>query len=215
MQAAAERKIEGPDGSRPLRDPLDVHRLRLLEGFAAVVSERGYATTTIAQIVKHARVSKRTFYEHFADKEECFLALYEEAAELLRLGVEQALLAPASSWEQQLDAGLDSYLTALESNPVLTRVCLLEIRAAGPRALELRLRGRARLAAMLRAFVERTRREHPEQLRSLSEAMATAVVGGIDELLLENVQPGAKSNLSETRATAAELIRAVVRLPSA
>ncbi|MDQ2668761.1 MAG: TetR/AcrR family transcriptional regulator [Gemmatimonadota bacterium] len=192
-----------------------MHRLRLLEGFAAVVSERGYATTTIAQIVKHARVSKRTFYEHFADKEECFLALYEEAAELLRLGVEQALLAPASSWEQQLDAGLDSYLTALESNPVLTRVCLLEIRAAGPRALELRLRGRARLAAMLRAFVERTRREHPEQLRSLSEAMATAVVGGIDELLLENVQPGAKSNLSETRATAAELIRAVVRLPSA
>ncbi len=215
MQAAAGRKIEGPDGPRPLRDPLDVHRLRLLEGFAAAVSEHGYATTTIAQIVKHARVSKRTFYEHFGDKEECFLALYEEAAELLRLGVEQALLAPASSWEDQLDAGLDSYLTALESNPVLTRVCLLEIRAAGPRALELRLRGRARFAAMLRAFVERTRREHPEQLRSLSEAMATAVVGGIDELLLENVQPGAKSNLSETRATAAELIRAVVRLPLA
>ena len=204
MQGVAERKIE---------PPLDVHRLRLLEGFAAAVSEHGYATTTIAHIVKHARVSKRTFYEHFADKEECFLALYEEAAEMLRLGVEHALLVPATSWEQQLDAGLDSYLTALETNPVLTRVCLLEIRAAGPRALELRLRGRARFAAMLRAFVERSRGDYPGQLRSLSEAMATAVVGGIDELLLENVQPGAKSNLSETRATAAELIRAVVGVP--
>jgi len=201
VQGAADTKIDAP---------LDVHRLRLLEGFAAAVSEHGYATTTIAHIVKYARVSKRTFYEHFADKEECFLALYEEAAELLRRGVEEALLAPARSWEAQLDAGLDSYLTALESNPALTRVCLLEIRAAGPRALALRLRGRARFAEMLRAFVARSRAEHP-YLRPLSSAMATAVVGGIDELLLENVEPGAKSSLSETRATAAELIRSVVR----
>jgi len=186
VQGAADTKIEAP---------LDVHRLRLLEGFAAAVSEHGYATTTIAHIVKYARVSKRTFYEHFADKEECFLALYEEVAELLRRGVEEALLAPARSWEAQLDAGLDSYLT---------------IRAAGPRALALRLRGRARFAEMLRAFVARSRAEHP-YLRPLSSAMATAVVGGIDELLLENVEPGAKSSLSETRATAAELIRSVVR----
>ncbi|CAN5924150.1 TetR/AcrR family transcriptional regulator [soil metagenome] len=205
MQGAAERKIEGPGPG----GADDVHRLRLLEGFAVAVSEHGYATTTIAHIVKHARVSKRTFYEHFAEKEECFLALYEEAAELLRKGVEQALRAPAASWEAQLDAGLDSYLTALESNPALTRVCLLEIRAAGPRALELRLRGRARFAAMLRAFVDRSRAAHP-RLRPLSAAMATAVVGGLDELILDSVEAGAKSRLTETRETAADRIRAVL-----
>jgi AcrR family transcriptional regulator len=200
MQGAADRKIA---------DTPDVHRLRLLEGFAAAVSEHGYATTTIAHIVKNARVSKRTFYEHFEDKEECFLALYAEAAEILRKGVEQALRAPAASWEAQLDAGLDAYLTALESNPPLTRACLLEIQAAGPRALQLRLRGRAKFASVLRAFVERTRIEHPE-LRPLSAPMATAVVGGLDELLLVNVEGGAKSRLTELRETASELIRAVL-----
>jgi AcrR family transcriptional regulator len=184
-------------------------RLRLLEGLAMAVSEHGYATTTIADIVKHARASKRTFYEHFADKEECFLALYAEASSMLQKGVDQALRAPAPSWEAQLAAGLDVYLTALESNPALTRACLLEIQAAGPRALELRLRGHARIAALLRAFVERTRVDHPT-LRPLSVAMATAVVGGIDELLLVSVEAGAKSRLTEIRETAAELMRAVL-----
>jgi AcrR family transcriptional regulator len=203
-----------PSTKSAVRSPVrpeapDIHRLRLLEGFSAAVSERGYASTTIAHIVKHARVSKRTFYEHFADKEECFLALYAEATEILRKGVEHALRAPAASWQQQLEAGLDAYLSALEENPALTRACLLEIQAAGPRALELRLRGHAKFAALLREFVERTRKKHPE-LRPLSEAMATAVVGGIDELLLVNVEASAKSRLTELRETATELMRAVL-----
>jgi AcrR family transcriptional regulator len=200
MQAGADRKIvETPD----------IHRMRLLEAFAAAVSAHGYATTTIAHIVKNARVSKRTFYEHFADKEECFLALYAEAAEVLRKGVEHALRAPAASWENQLEAGLDAYLTALESNPALTRACLLEIQAAGPRALELRQRGRAKFAAVVRAFVERTRVDQP-QLRPLSAAMATAIVAGVDELLLVNVESSATTRFAEVRETASELIRAVI-----
>ena len=199
MQAAEEKKVD--DGA--------IHRLRLLEGFAAAVSERGYPSTTIAHIVKHARVSKRTFYEYFADKEECFLALYTEATDIVRMGIEQALRAPAKSWEAQLEAGLDAYLTALESNPALTRACLLEIQAAGPRAVVRRLEAHAKFAAMLRAFVDRSRLDHPE-LRPLSAPMATAVVGGIDELLLVNVEAGAKSRLTELRETAADLMRAVL-----
>ena len=201
MQDAAEKK----SGLEP-----DVYRLRLLEGFAAAVSERGYAATTIADIVKAARVSKRTFYEYFADKEECFLALYAEASSLLRRGVEAALRLPVASWEEQLESGIDAYLTALEQNPRLTRAILKEIQAAGPRALALRLRGRAKFAHVLRAFVERTRVQHPE-LRPLSAAMATAIIGGIDELLLVNVEASAKSRLTEIRETAGELIRSVVR----
>lgn len=203
MQGPARKKAD------ERTQELDIHRLRLLEGFAAAVSARGYASTTIADIVKNARVSKRTFYEYFADKEECFLALYDEAIDILIKGIERALRAPAASWQAQLDAGLDAYLTALEQNPPLTRACLLEIQAAGSRALELRLRGHAKFASLLRAFVERTRIEHPE-LRPLSMPMATAVVGGIDELLLVNVESGAKSRLTELRVTASELMRAVL-----
>jgi len=203
MQGPARKKVEPP-----AEEP-DIHRLRLLEGFAAAVSERGYASMTIAHIVKNARVSKRTFYEYFADKEECFLALYAEATDILIKGVEHALRAPAASWEDQLDAGLDAYLSALEANPALTRACLLEIQAAGPRALELRLAGHAKFASLLREFVDRTRKKHP-RLRALSVPMATAVVGGIDELLLVNVEAGAKSRLTELRETAGELMRAVL-----
>jgi AcrR family transcriptional regulator len=188
----------------------DFPRLRLLEGLAVAVAERGYASATIADIVKNARVSKRTFYECFADKETCFLALYEEAIEILTTGIDHALRQPAPTWQAQLDAGLDAYLATLEQNPALTRACLLEIRAAGPRALQLRLRGHARFAALLRDFVDRTRLEHPS-LRPLSMPMATALVGGIDELLLVNVEAGAKSRLTELRETAAELMRAVLR----
>ncbi len=187
----------------------DVHRRRLLEGFSAAVSQHGYPPLTIAHIVKHARVSKRTFYEHFADKEECFLALYAGATEILRKGVEQALSAPATSWQKQLDAGLDAYLSALEANPALTRACLLEIHAAGPRALELRLEGHAKFATLLREFVERTRRSHPE-LRPLTASMATAIVGGIDELLLVNAEAASPSRRGEIRQTAVELLRAVI-----
>ena len=205
MPGSGSRKEALPAADRGL----DVHRLRLLEGFSAAVSEHGYPPLTIAQIVKHARVSKRTFYEHFADKEECFLALYAEATEILRRGVEHALKAPAASWQDQLEAGLDAYLSALEQNPALTRACLLEIHAAGPRALELRLSGHARFATLLREFVDRTRKKHPD-LRPLTATMATAIVGGIDELLLVNVEAGLTSRLGELRETSVELLRAVI-----
>ena len=61
-------------------------RARLTAGLADAIAEKGYAAATIADVVRHARVSKRTFYEHFADKEACFLALYSESSdELLAL----------------------------------------------------------------------------------------------------------------------------------
>ncbi len=204
--------MQGPGSKNhavPAEQGQDIHRLRLLEGFSAAVAEHGYPLLTIAQIVKHARVSKRTFYEHFADKEKCFLALYAEATELLRKEVEHALRAPAPSWQKQLEAGLDAYLFALEKNPALTRACLLEIHAAGPRALELRLTGHTKFATLLREFVERTRKKHPD-LRPLTATMATAIVGGIDELLLVHVVAGLASRLGEIRETAAELLRAVI-----
>ena len=204
--------MERPGSRRGAEQGEDGHRLRLLDGFSAAVSAHGYPLLTIAQIVKHARVSKRTFYEHFADKEECFLALYAEATELLRKGVEHALTAPAPSWQKQLEAGLDAYLSVLEKNPALTRACLLEIHAAGPRALELRLTGHAKFATLLAEFVERTRKKHPD-LRPLTASMATAIVGGIDELIVVNVEAGLTRRLGEIRETAAELLRAVIGVP--
>jgi AcrR family transcriptional regulator len=71
---------------------------------AAAVVERGYLATTIADIVRHARVSKRTFYEHFADKEECFLSAYASTSEyLLRLVAAAAEGEP--EWQSRIGPG--------------------------------------------------------------------------------------------------------------
>src|ERR687893_3211952 len=65
-------------------------RARLLEAVGRAVAEKGYAGATIDDVVRRAGVSKKTFYEHFADKEECFLAAYEAASEELLARVREA-----------------------------------------------------------------------------------------------------------------------------
>lgn len=188
----------------------DSHRVRLLQGFADAVSEHGYAAVTIADIVQSSRVSKRTFYEHFADKEACFLATYVAATTIVLANAAAAFeVHKDEPWEKQLDASIDAYVTALESNPALTRACLVEIHAAGPRALERRREVHASFAKMLRSFAMRARRKHPE-VRAISEEMATAVVGGINELLVVQVERGPQHRLPTLRETASALMKAVL-----
>lgn len=188
----------------------DSHRVRLLTGFAAAVAEHGYAAVTIADIVRHSKVSKRTFYEHFADKEACFLATYVAATSIVLAQAAAAFeVFKDKPWGQQLDASIDAYVTALESNPALTRACLVEIHAAGPRALERRREVHAAFAEMLRSFAKRTRKKHPE-VQLITEEMATAVVGGINELLVVQVERGPQNRLPTLRETASAMMKAVL-----
>lgn len=192
---------------------VDTQRMRLFEGLAAAVAERGYATATIADIVRHAKVSKRTFYEHFADKEACFLAMYVMATDTMLAAIAAAFEAAAGApWQEQVDAAVDAYVTTLESAPALTRSCLVEIHAAGARAVERRREVHGAFAQMLRDLVARTRRKHPE-LSPISAEMATALVGGINELLLVQVERGPRARLPALRETASALIRAVLATP--
>jgi AcrR family transcriptional regulator len=188
----------------------DSHRVRLLQGFADAVSEHGYAAVTIADIVRHARMSKRTFYEHFADKEACFLATYVAATTIVLANAAAAFeVYKNERWEMQLEASIDAYVTALESNPALTRACLVEIHAAGPRALERRREVHAAFAKMLRSFARRTAKTHPA-VQTITEEMATAVVGGINELLVVQVERGEQNRLPTLRGTAFALMKAVL-----
>jgi AcrR family transcriptional regulator len=199
-----------PTGTSVQAPAVDSFRLRLIHGFAEVVAKKGYAAATIADIVRAAKVSKRTFYEHFEDKESCFLATYAFATDMVLAAVAAAFEQSASSgWERQVDAVIDAYVTALEQNPAFTRSCLVEILAAGPRALARRREVHGAFAEMLRTFAARTRKKHPE-LRAITPAMATALVGGIDELLLVQVERGMHHRLSSLRETASDLMKAVL-----
>jgi len=188
-------------------------RARLLDGFGAAVAERGYAATTIAGIVRHAQVSKRTFYEHFADKEECFLASYEAAAEN-KLELVRGALEAEGPWLARLESALLAYIEARAARPELSRTHLLEIQAAGPRALKLRRDVIQRFANVLRRFAEGVSREDPK-LHALSPAMALAIVGGINELLLLGAETGSPKRVPELAETARLLVHGAMAAPRA
>lgn len=178
--------------------------MRLVSGLAAAIVEKGYALVTIADIVRHARVSKRTFYEHFADKEACFLAGYAAVSRETLEILTTAAMREGLPWEERVLAAARTYLEALESQPELTRTYLLEIHAAGPRAVALRREVHQRFADALRMLVDVARKELPE-LRPLSPEMATALVGGVNELVLVAIGDGKRPALSHRTTRLAHL----------
>jgi AcrR family transcriptional regulator len=188
-------------------------RARLIEGLATALTTKGYAEISVADIVQHARVSKRTFYEHFADKEACYLATYAALSDdvLSRIAAAGESDRPA---EERLVAATYAYLAALEERPALTRTFLTEIQAAGPEALKLRRSIHRRFADLLRHLVERSRKERPG-LRSISPQMSAAIVGGINELVLLTIEEGREQQLQEIGATVVELLAAVLLDPAA
>jgi AcrR family transcriptional regulator len=184
------------------------HAERITGGLAASIAEKGYPATTIADVVRHARVSKRTFYEHFADKEACFLQLYARTSDELLELIAEAASGPAA-WDDRLAAAARAYFGRLAAEPALSRAGLVEIQAAGPRALALRRDVMRRYAELLRALSVRAAGEQPG-VRPLSPPLATAVVGGLNELMLEAVEEGREERLGELAGAATELLRALL-----
>jgi AcrR family transcriptional regulator len=182
-------------------------RGRLLSGLALAIVQKGYAATTIADVVRHARVSKRTFYEHFAAKEDCYLALYAAVNEHLLAVIAQAVGGPGS-WRERVEAAARAYLSELAAQPALTRTFLVEIQAAGPRALAARRAMHERFAEHLRTLTAQAAAGDPG-IVALSPALATAAVGGINELMLQAVEADRTHELADLTGVATELIVAV------
>ncbi|NRF68253.1 TetR/AcrR family transcriptional regulator [Aquincola sp. S2] len=182
-----------------LAAPLTDHRRRLLDAMAHAVAGKGYAAVTIADLAAEARVSKRSFYEHFADKAECLIALYE-AASRQSLEVLRTAIDPHRDWHQQVEHSLKAYFETLACNPPLLRTLFIDIIALGPDGLAARRRTTQHIAELI---VEVTG-------GSLPRAMAVAIVGAIHEWVLEAVEQDRVARLPELVGPAARLVRAVV-----
>lgn len=172
-------------------------RARMLEAMAHAVAAKGYAATTVADVVGGAGVSRKTFYEHFQDKEECFLAAFDGGVQLLVNAVERATLEAQGEWRHHIRAGVRAYLGALAAVPDFARTFLIEVLAAGPRALERRAEVHARFARLLKALHESYRADHPEEIPELPDEVFTAVVGAVDELVSDRVRKGRTADLLE------------------
>ena len=113
-------------------------RGRMLEAMALAVGEKGYTGIAVADVVAGAGVSRETFYQHFNDKEECFLAAYEMAVDTMRQAMADALAGRPADPLARFDRALRAYLDLLSSEGAIARVFLVDVYAAGPRALERR-----------------------------------------------------------------------------
>lgn len=178
------------------------HRHRLLEGMALAAAARGYADATIADIVREAGVSRRTFYEHFDTKGDCLIALYE-AASHNALKVLRGAIEPAQPWRTQVERALSAYFACLAQNPALMRTLFIEILGLGAAGLAARRRVNDAIAQFMLEVV------HAEAGATLTPEMAMAVVGGINELVLQYIEQGRLTDLGELVAPASRLVWAV------
>ena len=143
----AAKRLAVADGA-PRVKVEEIQRSRVLAAAAVVIDELGYEQSSVAGITARARVSRRTFYELFGNREECLVALLEDAVER----VEEELAAAGLGglvWRERVRGGLWVILSFLEREPVLARICVVQALHGGPRALERRERILERLAAVL------------------------------------------------------------------
>ncbi|HEU4973770.1 MAG TPA: TetR/AcrR family transcriptional regulator [Baekduia sp.] len=184
-------------------------RGRLLAGMAAAIREHGFQATTVAEVVRRARTSRRTFYQHFEDREACFLALFDLVSEQVLAVITEAATGE-DAWERRVDRTLAAYLAALAAEPELTRSCLAELPALGPEGIA---RARAmdeRAARQLSRLVEEARVHDPE-LRPLTPEAALVLTGGFRELVLWTLDQG--RDLTELQAVAGDLVRRITMNP--
>jgi AcrR family transcriptional regulator len=170
------RLTPGPSGL-PRGQVTEIQRSRMLAAASEAVAEVGYARMTIAQVIGRARVSRKTFYDVFADREDCFLAAFEQAISRARVVANEAY-EQESSWRDGIRASLAALLTFMDEHPDLARLCLVEALAAGDPVLERRAQVLDELANIVdRGRFERNAASDPAPLT------AEGVVGGIIAVL--------------------------------
>ena len=159
-------------------------RQRILDALASAVAERGYAQTTVADVIGIAGVSRKTFYEQFSDKNDCFLAAYDEAVKQLYTGVESAYRSQ-QRWPAAVIAAIDAFLIGLSAEPEFARMALVEVIRASDEALDRYYAASHRFAALL----DEGRDESPFA-DDLPEATAQSIIGGIAAVIVERLRAG-------------------------
>jgi AcrR family transcriptional regulator len=191
-----------------VRTPAASHRDRLIDAMASSIAEKGYRETTVADVVRIARTSRRTFYEHFADRETCFLALFDATNDAMMAQIAVAV-RPDAPLEQQVDDALDAYITNVIGQPAVYRSFVRELPALGQAGAERQLGVILRFAELLVGLVESGRQEQPEMgARALPLDTAIIIVGGLRELAVISLQQG--RDLRAVRSVAAETIKAIL-----
>jgi AcrR family transcriptional regulator len=183
-------------------------RGRLICGVADAVAAKGYAATSVADVIALAGVSRSTFYEHFEDKEACFLAAYDSGAEAIHaamVGAAEGL----EDWREILDAVFSTWLEFLQADLAFTRAYMVEFWAAGDAARERWKQRRDRTAGLLKILHERVRAEDPAVV-PVSDTVIAAVVGGVNRVVISRVLAGDAAPLTSLKPELMRFIELVL-----
>lgn len=146
-------------------------RQRILQGMLAAVGTEGYERTSVQDAITRAGVYRQAFYDHFEGKEDCYLQALDAGSAWVELRMREAA-AGAETWREQLRGALEGLLAFLDEQPEVGRALLVEVHAAGPRAVEKRTEAMERAAVMM----DLAREESDALAPAIS---AEAVVAGI------------------------------------
>jgi AcrR family transcriptional regulator len=175
-------------------------RQRLFDALEESIAEDGYPKTTIADVVRRARTSRRTFYEHFTSKDECFVALLSEAnAEQVRQIT--AAVHPAAPWDVQVRQAIEAWIASVESRPALMVSWIRDMPALGIKAHLLQRDAMDNFIAMVQALTD------SEGFRTAGPVSRPRIImrlGGLRELIAITVEDGGRmSDVTEEAVAAA------------
>ncbi|HUA04862.1 MAG TPA: TetR/AcrR family transcriptional regulator [Solirubrobacteraceae bacterium] len=174
----------------------EAQRARMLAAMVQAVAEKGYARVAVADVIERAGVSRKTFYEQFANKDECFLAAYDASVDELLAKIDEALDAIAPDWLTAHRAAVETYLQTLAASPELARALLIEVLGAGHEALSRRAAVQDRFAAQLEDVHRRARNDIPE-IPEVPPHTYLAAVGAVNELVTAHVLEHGAETLPE------------------
>ncbi len=185
-RSAMPRLRPGP-GGLPRGQVTQIQRSRMLAAAVEAVEDVGYARMTVAQVISRARVSRKTFYDVFTDREDCFLAAFEQALETARTIAVEAY-EHESCWRDGIRAALARLLVFMDEEPGLAKLCVVEALGAGDRVLD----HRAEVLEELAGVIDQGR-QVATGTREPPEVTAEGVVGAIFAVLHTRVlEPGAE-----------------------
>jgi len=164
-------------------------RDRLTWAMVRAVAEKGYDGVTVADVVARAGVSRTTFYDEFANKDECLFASYDRIIEALIRYVEEAFRTEGE-WPERIRSGLDAFLRALAAEPDVARMAAVEVPSAGPQAHQ---RYRDALSRFIPFFAEG--REYSPRGDALPANVELMAVGGAEVIIFDEVVAGRVSKL--------------------
>ena len=185
-------------------------RGRMLAAIAEAVGSAGYAEVSVADVVARAGVSRKTFYEHFDNKLECFLAAYDAGVETTLGAIDDAIAGAPAEPLAIAEAGTRRYLETLASNPAFARTFLIEVLAAGPEALARRARVHERFADQLAAVYRAASPGAPDP----PPHVFRACVGAIHELVIDHVFHEGAESLPALLEPILEVERALLLAPA-